>query len=81
MNMRRSGHIEASAPAGFLFILLGVSVWLLQYVAGIFTGWAWAALVGNVWVLFGMLLLFSDIRIYQFDRSPVEQLLTEAEEK
>ena len=81
MSYTQSSHAEASVPAGALFIALGVGTWLLHHFLGVFTGWGWAAAAGSIWVVFGTLLLFSDVRVYQFDRSPVEQLLVDGDEQ
>jgi hypothetical protein len=81
MNHTRSSHAETSVPAGALLVALGVGTWLLHHFLGVFTGWGWAAAVGSLWVLFGTLLLFSDVRVYQFDRSPVEELLVDNDEQ
>ena len=81
MDYTQSSHAEASVPAGALLIGLGVGTWLLHHSLGVFTGWGWAAAVGSVWVVLGTLLLFSDVRVYQFDRSPVERLLVDSDEQ
>lgn len=80
MSRSSRDYTELSVPLGALFIGLGVGVWLLQAALGIFEGWTWAVLVGNVWVAVGSLLLFSDMRVYQFERSPVERLLVDGDE-
>jgi hypothetical protein len=81
MNTDGLAYMETSVAAGALFITLGVGIWVLHYTAAIFTSWTWAALIGNLWVITGALLLFSDIRVYQFNRSPVEQLLVDQDEE
>lgn len=73
-------HTEMSVPLGALFISLGVGVWLLQAALDIFDAWVWAILIGSLWTAIGVLLLFADIRVYQFERSPVEQLLVDGDE-
>ncbi len=37
--------------------------------------------VGSLWVLFRSLLLLSDVRVYQFEQSPVERLLVDGDEQ
>ena len=32
-------------------------------------------------MLFGSLLLFPDVRVYQFERSPIERLLVDGDEQ
>jgi hypothetical protein len=81
MENNGSSYAETSVPAGSLLIALGVGIWLLHGLVGVFTGWGWAAAVGSLWVVLGGLLLFSDVRVYQFDRSPVEELLVEGDER
>jgi len=81
MSHTRSPHAETSVPAGALLVALGVGTWALHHFLGVFTGWGWAAVVGSLWVLFGTLLLFSDVRVYQFDRSPVEELLVDSDDQ
>jgi hypothetical protein len=81
MKTNESSYAETSVHAGSLLVALGVAVWALHYAVGVFTGWGWAAAFGSLWVVLGSLLLFSDVRVYQFDRSPVEQLLVEHEEQ
>lgn len=80
MSYTRFSCAETSVPAGALLVGLGVGTWLLHHFVGVFTGWGWAAVAGSLWVVLGTLLLFSDVRVYQFDRSPVEQLIVEDEQ-
>lgn len=80
MTSTTSSYAETSVHAGALFIALGVGVWLGHYTIGIFTSWVWAILMGSIWVIAGSLLLFPDIRLYQYDQSPLEQLMLEADE-
>lgn len=80
MIENQSSHVESSVYAGVLLVSLGVGSWLLHYAVGVFASWGWAAAIGSVWVVLGALLLFSDVRVYQFDRSPTEQLLVESDE-
>ncbi|MGQ4554489.1 hypothetical protein [Halobellus sp. GM3] len=81
MGANESSYAETSVHAGSLLIALGVGIWMLHYAVGVFTGWGWAAAIGSLWIVLGSLFLFSDIRVYQFDRSPMEQLLAEHEER
>jgi protein-S-isoprenylcysteine O-methyltransferase Ste14 len=81
METNGSSYTETSVHAGSLLVALGVGIWLLHYAVGIFTGWGWAAAIGSLWIVLGSLFLFSDVRVYQFDRSPVERLLVESEER
>lgn len=74
------GYLELSVPVGVLLMLLGGLTWLAHSYLAVFSDWAWAVLAGSLWVLLGASLLFSDVRLYQFDHSPVEQLLVETEE-
>lgn len=74
------GYLELSVPVGGLLIFLGGLTWLVHSYLAVFSDWAWAVLAGSLWILLGASLLFSDVRLYQFDRSPVEQLLTDSEE-
>lgn len=74
-------HAETSVPAGALLITLGAATVLLHHLLGVFTGWGWAMAVASLWVLFGSLLLFSDVRVYQFEQSPVERLLIDGDER
>ncbi|MFA1609916.1 hypothetical protein [Halobellus rubicundus] len=80
MSDKKSSHAETSVSAGVLLVGFGVGTWLLHYAVGVFTSWGWAAAIGSVWVILGTLLLFSDVRVYQFDRSPTEQLLIDGDE-
>ncbi|WP_311173167.1 hypothetical protein [Halobellus ordinarius] len=81
MQTNESSYAETSVPAGALLIALGVGIWALHGLVGVFTGWGWAAAVGSLWVVLGALLLFSNVRVYQFGRSPLEQLLLDGEEQ
>jgi uncharacterized protein (DUF58 family) len=54
---------------------------LLHRFLGVFTGWGWAMAVASLWVLFGSLLFFSDGRVYQFERSPVERSPVDGDEQ
>jgi len=80
MIKHESSYAESSVSAGMLLVGLGVATWLLNYAVGVFTSWGWAAAIGSLWIVLGSLLLFSDVRIYQFDRSPTEQLLVDRDE-
>jgi hypothetical protein len=81
MKHTGASHAETSVPAGALFVALGAATWLSHHLFGVFTGWGWAMVVGSLWVLFGSLLLFSDVRVYQFEESPVERLLVDDDEQ
>jgi uncharacterized protein (DUF58 family) len=81
MTTTRSSHAETSVPVGVLFVTLGAATWALHHFLGVFDGWGWAIAVGIPWVLLGSLLLFSDVRVYQFERSPVERLLVDGDEQ
>jgi hypothetical protein len=81
MTNTASSHAETSVPAGALLMALGAATVLLHHFLGVFTGWGWAMAVGSLWVLFGSLLLFSDVRVYQFEQSPVERLLVDGDEQ
>lgn len=74
-------YVEASTPVGVLLLAIGFSTWGAQYAHGIFTGWIFALLTGGLWVVFGALLLFRDVRLYQYERSPMEQLLLDESEE
>lgn len=78
MRTETSQYMETSVPVGALFLAIGLATWGAQYVHGIFTGWLFAIATGGLWVTFGVLFLFPDVRLYQYDQSPVEQLLTES---
>jgi hypothetical protein len=80
MSYSTSSHAETSVPTGALFVALGVVTWLSHHFLGVFSGWGWAAAVGSLWVVFGALLLFSDVRVYQFGESPTEALLADDDE-
>lgn len=70
-------YAETSTAMGLLFIALGSAIWLSNYYFHLFTDWSAAVVIGGLWVALGTLFLFSDIRLYQFDKSPVEELLAE----
>jgi len=74
MTERTSSYAETSVPVGAAFVLFGFGVLISNYYLGIFTDWTWAVIVGGLWAIVGALFFFSDIRLYQFDQSPLEQL-------
>lgn len=78
---RGVAHVEASTPIGALFVVLGVALVLAHATVGVFTGWSWAILTVGLVTGTGTMLLFPDVRLYQFDRSPLEQLVTELDER
>ncbi|MDY6819860.1 MAG: hypothetical protein SVG88_14460 [Halobacteriales archaeon] len=78
--MSSRSYAETSVPVGALFIMLGVGIWLAHHFIGMFTTWTWAVLVGSIWIIAGSLLLFPDIRLYQYDQSPLEQLMLEGKD-
>jgi hypothetical protein len=81
MTFTEGSHAETSVPAGALFVALGVVTVLSHHFLSVFTGWGWAMAAGSVWVLFGSLLLFSDVRVYQLEQSPVERLVVDDDDQ
>lgn len=67
---------EVSVYLGVLLMLMGASLWVLQYTNSIFNGWGWSILYGSVFIVVGHLLLYSDVRVYIGNKSPTEELLT-----
>ncbi len=57
--------VETSAYLGAIFVLVGLATWLSHATMAAFSGWGWAIVFGSAWVVFGALLLFPDIRVYQ----------------
>lgn len=80
MRSQEPTYAETSAHSGLLFVAFGVGTWLLHSLVGVFTGWGWAAAIGSLWVVVGALLLFGDVRVYQFGPAPLEELLVESDE-
>jgi|GEM_PF-4913331 len=66
--------IEASTPLGGFLVVLGVSLLGLHAVQPVFASWLWAVVVGGAWIAFGSLFLYPDVRLYQYDESPLESL-------
>lgn len=73
VESRASGASEASAAFGVAVLAVAVAVWALQFTLGVFDGWGWALVVGSAWTVLGLLLLFSDVRVYLGARSPAER--------
>lgn len=67
--------VEVSTPLGGFLILLGVVLLLLQGWQPVFANWLWAIVVSGAWMAFGSLFLYPDVRLYQYDESPLEELL------
>ncbi|MFB6298999.1 MAG: hypothetical protein ABEH65_01925 [Halobacteriales archaeon] len=78
--MTSRSYAETSVPVGALFITFGVGIWLTHHFIGMFTAWTWAVLIGSLWIITGSLLLFPDIRLYQYDQSPLEQLMLDGKD-
>lgn len=78
--MGEISYAEASVPVGAFFIVLGAGLLLMHGFVGVFTSWLWAVLVAGLWLTAGSLFLFPDVRLYQYDQSPLEKLLIESEE-
>lgn len=64
---------EASMAFGVAVLAVAVAVWAFQFTLGVFNGWGWALIVGSAWTILGLLLLFSDVRVYVGAKSPAEQ--------
>jgi uncharacterized membrane protein YeiB len=69
----RSRADEASVEFGVAVLAVAAAVWTFQFTLGVFDGWGWALMVGSAWTILGLLLLFSDVRVYVGARSPAEQ--------
>jgi len=69
----KSRASEASTAFGVAVLAVAVAVWALQFALGVFDGWGWALVVGSAWTVLGLLLLFSDVRVYLGARSPAER--------
>lgn len=72
MNVK-SRASEASVEFGVAVLAVAVAVWTFQFTHGVFDGWGWALIVGSAWTVLGLLLLFSDVRVYVGARSPAER--------
>ncbi len=77
---RDRSYLETGTPVGMVLIAIGVGLWLSQLYVPVFSNLTWAALGGSLWVIVGSLLLYSDVRLYHLDRSPVERLLLETDD-
>ncbi|MDB9252874.1 hypothetical protein [Halorubrum ezzemoulense] len=64
---------EASMAFGVAVLAVAVAVWAFQFTLGVFNGWGWALIVGSAWTILGLLLLFSDVRVYVGAQSPAER--------
>ncbi|QKG92078.1 hypothetical protein HPS36_04180 [Halorubrum salinarum] len=64
---------EASMAFGVAILAVAVAVWAFQFTLGVFNGWGWALIVGSAWTILGLLLLFSDVRVYVGAQSPAER--------
>lgn len=64
---------EASTAFGVTVLAVAVAVWAFQFMLGVFNGWGWALIVGSAWTIMGLLLLFSDVRVYVGAQSPAER--------
>jgi len=74
MSVTPLSYDETSVPVGALCIALGVTMVLSHHYLGVFTSWTWAIVFGSAWLIMGSLFLYPDIRLYQYDRPPLEQL-------
>lgn len=75
MKVGSTEYLETSGPVGIGLIALGMGILLANYFLHMFTTWSWALLVGGVWIVFGTLFLYPDVRLYQYEQSPLEQLI------
>jgi len=73
VRSRASEASEASAAFGVGVLAVAVAVWAFQFTLGVFDGWGWALIVGSAWTVLGLLLLFSDVRVYVGAQSPAER--------
>lgn len=69
--------IEASTPFGGFLMVIGLSLFALNVFLPVYANWLWAVVISGSWVAFGSLFLYPDVRLYQYDDSPLEQLFTE----
>lgn len=67
--------VEVSTPLGAFLILLGCALLGLQGLQPVFANWLWAIVVSGSWMAFGSLFLYPDVRLYQYEDSPLEELL------
>lgn len=75
MTLGSTEYMETSGPVGIALIAFGVGSLLANHFLGVFTAWSWALLVGGGLVAFGTLFLYPDVRLYQYEQSPLEQLV------
>lgn len=80
MEPLESDYLELSVPAGIALTTVGIITFIFQFRIQLFSEWTWAILYSNLFIILGTLLLFSDVRVYQFGASPTERLLSEATE-
>lgn len=69
--------IEASTPLGGFFVVFGLALLGLHAATGVFADWLWAVVLSGAWMAFGSLFLYPDVRLYQYDESPLEGLLVD----
>lgn len=69
--------IEASTPFGGFLIVIGATLFTLNAIVPVYANWLWALVISGSWMAFGSLFLYPDIRLYQYDDSPLEQLFRE----
>lgn len=77
MTRGSTEYLETSVPVGAGLIAFGVGILLVNYFFTVFTAWSWGLLVGGVWIALGTLFLYPDVRLYQYDQSPLEQLIVD----
>lgn len=70
--------IEVSTPLGGFLVLVGVALFALNVVQPVYGSWLWAVVVSGTWISFGSLFLYPDVRLYQYDASPLELLLEDS---
>lgn len=69
--------IEASTPFGGFLIVIGLVLFALNTVVPVYANWLWAVAISGSWMAFGSLMLYPDVRLYQYDDSPLERLFAE----
>lgn len=70
-------YIEASTHLGGFLVILGFALISFQFVHPVFANWLWTVVIGGAWMAFGSLFLYPDVRLYQYDESPLENLIYE----
>lgn len=75
-----TGAVDTSVGFGVAVLLVGATLWALQFSFGVFASWGWALIVGSAWTVLGVLLLFPDVRLYTGARSPAEAYHDAAED-